>query len=182
VLELGRPAGEASPATALRRTVLHLLFTRGQGPEGREEEKKYLVLPLSPGAWQIHAPRPACGWTFWPSWRTPPPVPLGPECLLHPMDGAPCLFMHRAVPPPWPAPACKWGRQAVQWNHYNLQSGTGALHLHPCIPRFPPSWTDFSPVRPIRLWTLRDILVKLSVSCCSLVPERPSDQTREVVW
>ena len=133
VLELGRPAGETSPATVLRRTVLHLLFTRNQGLEGREEEKKYLVFPLSlePGKSMLHA-------SVWmdllallvdPSSR----CPWGQNALFHPMDGAPCLFMHPGRPSALAGSGMLGGKR-LQWNHFNLQSGTGALHLHPLYP------------------------------------------------
>ena len=133
VLELGRPAGEASPATALRRTVLHLLFGRGQALEGRTEEKKYLVLPLSlePGKSILHA-------SVWMDLLAllPDASALGPwgqNALYHPMEGAPCLFMHPG-PPSALAGSGMLGGKRLQWNHFNLQSGTGALHLHPLYP------------------------------------------------
>jgi len=159
----GRPAGEASPATALRRTVLHLLFTRGQGPEGREEEKKYLVLPLSPepGRSMLHA---SVWMDLLASWRTPPPSAPGARM--------PCSTRWMApLPVHAPGPSLRPGRAGNAWAAGGCNGitticsrGPARCTSTPCIPRFPPSWTDFSPVRPIRLWTLRDILVKLSVS------------------
>jgi len=144
VLELGRPAGEASPATALRRTVLHLLFTRGQGLAGREEERKYLVLPLSqePGKSMLHA-------SVWMDLLAllPDPAaqcPWGQNALFHPMDGAPCLFMHPGRPSAL-AGAGMLGGKRLQWNHFNLQSGTGALHLHPLYPEISTQLDRFLP-------------------------------------
>jgi type VI secretion system ImpM family protein len=132
-LELGRPAGEASPATALRRTVLHLLFSRSQGLEGRDEERKYLVLPLSlePGKSMLHA----SVWMDLLALLADPSsqCPWGQNALVHPMDGAPCLFMHPGRPSAL-AGAGMLGGKRLQWNHFNLQSGTGALHLHPLYP------------------------------------------------
>jgi hypothetical protein len=133
VLELGRPTGETSPAVALRRTVLHLLFSRGQGQEGREEEKKFLVLPLSlePGKSMLHA-------SVWMDLLAllvdaSSQCPWGQNALFHPMAGAPCLFMHPGRPSAL-AGAAMLGGKRLQWNHFNLQSGTGALHLHPLYP------------------------------------------------
>ena len=133
VLELGRAVSETSPATALRRTVLHLLFSRGQGPEGREEEKKFLVLPLSlePGRSMLHA-------SVWMDLLallvdSSSQCPWGQNALLHPMDGAPCLFMHPGRPSAL-AGAAMLGGKRLQLNNLNLQSGTGALHLHPLYP------------------------------------------------
>jgi len=164
-LELGRPAGEASPATALRRTVLHLLFSRSQGLEGRDEERKYLVLPLSlePGKSMLHASvwicranpcsMPACGWTFWPSWRIPPPSAPGDRMPWSTRWMAPpACSCTRAVPPPWPAQAC-WAANVCNGITSICSRGPVRCTSTPCIPRFPPSLIDLLPVQPIRLWT-----------------------------
>ena len=103
VLELGRAVSETSPATALRRTVLHLLFSRGQGPEGREREEIPRP-PPQPGAGQIHAPCQCLDGPPGPPGGLLLPVPLGAECPAPP-DG------WRPLPVHAPGPSLRPGRR-----------------------------------------------------------------------
>jgi type VI secretion system ImpM family protein len=157
VLELGRPAGESSPATVLRRMVLHLLFTRGQGAEGREEEKKFLVLPLSlePGKAVLHATvwMDFLGLLVGPSSQ----CPWGQNALLHPMDGTPCLVMHPGRPSALAAAGMLGGKR-LQWNHFNLQSGTGALHRHPMYPEISTQLDRFLTSPAYKILDLKQII------------------------
>jgi type VI secretion system protein ImpM len=142
VLDLGRPASETAPAAALRRMVLHLLFS--QGRDGREEEKKYLVLPLSrePGKSMLHA-------SVWMDLLArlvdaSGQSPWGQNALFHPMDGAPCLILHPGRPSALAGAGMLGGKQ-LQWNNFNLQSGTGALHFHPLYPEISSQLDRFLP-------------------------------------